>query len=92
MLINRSINARYFFLQDKLFTLIAKLIIIERIKLMEQNNSLENNLSFDPEALRRKYREERDKRIRSDGKEQYQEMVGEFSSYVEDPYIKEKKK
>ena len=44
-------------------------------------------LGFDPEALREKYRLERDKRIRTDGNEQYVEVSGEFSSYVEDPYV-----
>ena len=47
------------------------------------------SLNFDPDALREKYRVERDKRIREDGNDQYQEMTGEFSHYVEDPYIDE---
>ncbi len=42
---------------------------------------------FDPEALRAKYREERDKRIRSDGNEQYVEVKGDFSRYIDDPYV-----
>ena len=42
---------------------------------------------FDPEALGRKYQEERDKRIRADGNDQYQEVSGDFSYFVEDPYI-----
>ena len=29
---------------------------------------------FDPDYLRKKYREERDKRLRQDGNEQYQEV------------------
>jgi cyclohexanone monooxygenase len=37
--------------------------------------------------LRAKYRQERDKRLRVDGNEQYQEVVGEFARYVEDPYV-----
>ncbi|HEB87969.1 MAG TPA: NAD(P)/FAD-dependent oxidoreductase [Deltaproteobacteria bacterium] len=41
---------------------------------------------FDPEALRRKYREERDKRLREDGNEQYIEVRGEFAHFLEDPY------
>jgi cyclohexanone monooxygenase len=44
---------------------------------------------FDFEALRNKYREERDKRIRSDGSTQYQEVAGDFAHYVEDPYVAE---
>ncbi len=43
-------------------------------------------LDFDPEVLRAKYREERDKRIRPDGNDQYIEVVGEFARFVEDPY------
>ena len=42
---------------------------------------------FDPDYLRKKYREERDKRLRQDGNEQYQEVSGEFAYFVEDPYI-----
>ena len=47
------------------------------------------DLGFDPDALRAKYLLERDKRIRKDGNEQYQEVKGEFAHYVEDPYIEE---
>src|SRR4051812_5517993 len=43
--------------------------------------------TFDPDALRAKYREERDKRLREDGNEQYREVVGEFAHYVDDPYV-----
>ena len=42
---------------------------------------------FDPETLRAKYREERDKRIRLDGNEQYVEVKGDFSRYIDDPYV-----
>ena len=44
-------------------------------------------LGFDPDALRSKYREERDKRLRDDGNDQYIEVTGQFSHYVEDPYL-----
>ncbi len=47
----------------------------------------ELELDFDPDALRNKYREERDKRIRSDGNEQYQEVSGSLQHYVFDPYV-----
>jgi cation diffusion facilitator CzcD-associated flavoprotein CzcO len=40
----------------------------------------------DKEALRRKYREERDKRLRSDGNAQYVEIKGQLAHYLEDPY------
>ena len=35
-------------------------------------------LSFDPDALRQKYRLERDKRIRAAGNQQYLEVDGDF--------------
>ena len=44
------------------------------------------NLRFDPDALRERYRQERDKRLRADGNDQYKEVVGDFSRYVDDPY------
>jgi len=44
-------------------------------------------LGFDFEAVREKYREERDKRIRTDGNEQYQQIAGDFAHYVEDPHV-----
>jgi cyclohexanone monooxygenase len=43
--------------------------------------------TFDPDALREKYREERDKRVRDIGNEQYIEVIGEFERYVHDPYV-----
>ena len=43
--------------------------------------------SFDKEALRRKYAEERAKRLRADGNEQYQRLEGKFASYAEDPHM-----
>lgn len=49
----------------------------------------EQELGFDPNALREKYQQERDKRLRSDGNQQYQEMTGDFTHYVDDPYIDE---
>jgi cation diffusion facilitator CzcD-associated flavoprotein CzcO len=44
-------------------------------------------IGFDPEALRARYREERDKRMRPDGNEQYIETKGDFSRYIDDPYV-----
>jgi cyclohexanone monooxygenase len=43
--------------------------------------------TFDPDALRERYRLERDKRLRPDGNEQYVEMTGQFGHYIEDPYV-----
>jgi len=41
---------------------------------------------LDKEALKRKYRQERDKRLRPDGNNQYLRLTGQFSHYLEDPY------
>ena len=45
------------------------------------------NIGFDPDLLRNKYREERDKRLRTDGNDQYKEVEGDFKYFVEDPYV-----
>ena len=42
---------------------------------------------FDPDTLRNKYREERDRRLRTDGNEQYVEVKGDFKRYIDDPYV-----
>ena len=41
---------------------------------------------LDKEALRRKYAEERAKRLRADGNDQYLQIRGRFSHYLDDPY------
>jgi cyclohexanone monooxygenase len=46
-----------------------------------------DELGFDPEALKQKYRAERDRRLRQDGSEQYVEIAGEFAHYLDDPYV-----
>ncbi|MEO8605818.1 MAG: NAD(P)/FAD-dependent oxidoreductase [bacterium] len=43
--------------------------------------------AFDPDALRDKYRQERDKRLRLDGNDQYLEVAGAFARFVDDPYV-----
>ena len=53
------------------------------MELAENRDAIE----FDPEALREKYRIERDKRLRADGNDQYIEVTGDFSHYVDDPYV-----
>lgn len=45
------------------------------------------DLGFDPDALRAKYRAERDRRLRPDGSAQYQRAQGAFGYYSEDPYV-----
>lgn len=42
--------------------------------------------SIDKEALRKKYAEERNKRLRADGNDQYLEIKGQFAHYLDDPY------
>ena len=44
---------------------------------------------FDADVLRDKYRVERDKRVRDDGNDQYIEVKGDFSHYVDDPYVEQ---
>ena len=51
--------------------------------------STNERFDFDPDALREKYRAERDKRLRVDGNEQYQEVTGDFSRYIDDPYVEQ---
>jgi cyclohexanone monooxygenase len=43
--------------------------------------------SFDPDALRERYRRERDKRLRPDGNAQYVEIAGAYEAYLRDPYV-----
>ena len=45
------------------------------------------SVDMDRDALRTKYCEERDKRLRTDGNEQYVEVTGIFEHYVDDPYV-----
>ena len=40
----------------------------------------------DKESLQRKYAEERAKRLRADGNDQYLAIEGTFDQYLEDPY------
>jgi cation diffusion facilitator CzcD-associated flavoprotein CzcO len=50
------------------------------------NDDLASALGFDPETLRAKYREERDKRLRDDGARQFAAPTGEFAHFADDPY------
>ena len=45
------------------------------------------DLGFDPDVLREKYRQERDKRLRADGNDQYLEIAGDFARYLDDPDV-----
>ncbi len=44
-------------------------------------------LGFDPEQVRRKYAEERAKRLRDAGNEQFVEVAGEFAGFDVDPHV-----
>lgn len=44
-------------------------------------------MTLDIDTIRAKYAEERDKRVRADGNDQYVEIAGKFAHYKEDPYI-----
>ncbi|GAA4616205.1 flavin-containing monooxygenase [Saccharopolyspora hordei] len=46
-----------------------------------------DRLDFDPDALRERYRLERERRIRPDGSGQYRRAEGEFGYYADDPYV-----
>jgi cyclohexanone monooxygenase len=46
------------------------------------------SLDFDPDALREKYRQERERRLRPDRVDQYVEMAGSFAHFADgDPYV-----
>lgn len=44
------------------------------------------SVAIDKEALKKKYLEERDKRLRADGNAQYLQIQGQLAHYLEDPY------
>jgi cation diffusion facilitator CzcD-associated flavoprotein CzcO len=54
---------------------------------LEPSEAGEPALDFDPDALREKYRIERDKRLRPDANAQYVEVKGDFGRYIDDPYV-----
>ena len=45
-----------------------------------------DDLGFDPDELRARYRAERDRRVRPDGNAQYRSADGDFGYYADDPY------
>jgi cyclohexanone monooxygenase len=54
---------------------------------MDGSGPVDSVTDFDPDALREKYRQEREKRLRADGEAQYIELSGKFARYAEeDPY------
>ncbi|MGU3498715.1 flavin-containing monooxygenase [Mycobacterium sp. C31M] len=44
------------------------------------------DIDFDPEWLREKYRDERDRRIRPEGKAQYTSAKGDYAHFADDPW------
>lgn len=44
------------------------------------------SLPFDPDALRARYAQERERRLRRDGIAQYVEVAGEFAGFAQDPW------
>ncbi len=53
----------------------------------EDHRAVFRDPEIDVAALRARYRLERDRRTRPEGKEQYIEARGDFSHYVDDPYV-----
>ncbi|MDG2533890.1 NAD(P)/FAD-dependent oxidoreductase [Sphingomonas sp. HITSZ_GF] len=53
---------------------------------MSDSPSANDELGFDPEALRAKYRAERDKRLRDEGTRQFIAPAGDFRHFADDPY------
>ena len=47
----------------------------------------QSTLNFNPDELRQKYRQERDKRLKTEGNDQYVEACEDFAHYAEDPYV-----
>ena len=50
-----------------------------------KNQSLKD-ADFDPDVMRKKYRRERDKRLREQGNDQYIDISGVYKHFLDDPY------
>ena len=48
---------------------------------------MSETLDFDPDALREKYRQERDRRLRPEANDQYVEITADFRHYIDDPHV-----
>src|SRR3712207_1611371 len=53
---------------------------------MERMTGTGGTIQIDKDALKRKYAEEREKRLRPDGNDQYLRLTGQLAHYLEDPY------
>jgi cyclohexanone monooxygenase len=62
-----------------------------RSELHQNVDNVSSQHSLDPEALTKKYAEEREKRLRyNGGLEQYRTIDGQFSHLLTDPYVAER--
>ena len=52
----------------------------------DQTRTAAEPIIIDKEALKARYREERNKRLRPDGNDQYQRLTGRFAHYAVDPH------
>jgi cation diffusion facilitator CzcD-associated flavoprotein CzcO len=48
---------------------------------------MSKTLDFDPDALREKYRHERDRRLPPEANDQYVEITADFRHYIDDPHV-----
>src|SRR3977135_3370884 len=48
---------------------------------------MSETIDFDPDALREKYRHERDRRLRSEANDPYVEITAHFRPYIDDPHV-----
>ncbi|SFR27977.1 Predicted flavoprotein CzcO associated with the cation diffusion facilitator CzcD [Lentzea waywayandensis] len=55
--------------------------------MLSVSDAVPEDIGFDPQELRAKYRAERERRIRPDGAAQYRDASGEFGYYAEDPHV-----
>jgi len=53
---------------------------------LNQDTAISDGTRIDKDALRRKYAEERGKRLRPDGNDQYVRLTGQLAHYLDDPY------
>jgi cyclohexanone monooxygenase len=54
---------------------------------MREPQGIKPGLDFDIDTLRKKYAEERQKRLRPDANAQYQHLSGKFAHLADDPYV-----
>jgi cation diffusion facilitator CzcD-associated flavoprotein CzcO len=56
---------------------------------MTETNEMSDSIEFDREAVRARYRETRDKRLRPDGPKQYLHLDGQYLHFLDDPWVTE---